>query len=47
MTIMQDMKSSSVDLIYLDPPFNSNQAYDEDVHILHRNGTEQDLVSEY
>ena len=25
--IMQDMKSSSVDLIYLDPPFNSNRSY--------------------
>lgn len=27
LTIMQNMKSSSVDLIYLDPPFNSNKAY--------------------
>ena len=27
LTIMQEMKSASVDLIYLDPPFNSNQAY--------------------
>ena len=27
LTIMQDMKSSSVDLIYLDPPFNSNRTY--------------------
>ena len=27
LTIMQDMKSASVDLIYLDPPFNSNQSY--------------------
>jgi len=25
--IMQEMKSESVDLIYLDPPFNSNRAY--------------------
>lgn len=27
LTIMQGMRSASVDLIYLDPPFNSNQAY--------------------
>ncbi len=27
MTIMQDMPSRSVDLIYLDPPFNSNREY--------------------
>ena len=27
LTIMQEMRSASVDLIYLDPPFNSNQAY--------------------
>ena len=26
-TIMQEMRSASVDLIYLDPPFNSNRAY--------------------
>ena len=27
LTIMRNMKLSSIDLIYLDPPFNSNQAY--------------------
>ena len=27
LTIMQDMKLASVDLIYLDPPFNSNREY--------------------
>jgi len=27
LTIMQGMKSFSVDLIYLDPPFNSNRDY--------------------
>ena len=27
MTIMQDMRLQSVDLIYLDPPFNSNREY--------------------
>ncbi len=27
LTIMQGMKSGSVDLIYLDPPFNSNREY--------------------
>lgn len=27
LSIMQDMKSYSIDLIYLDPPFNSNKAY--------------------
>ena len=27
LTIMNDMPSGSVDLIYLDPPFNSNRAY--------------------
>ena len=27
LTIMQDLTPASVDLIYLDPPFNSNQAY--------------------
>lgn len=27
LTIMQEMKLSSVDLIYLDPPWNSNRAY--------------------
>ncbi len=27
LTIMRDMRSQSVDLIYLDPPFNSNRAY--------------------
>ena len=27
LTIMQEMKLSSVDLIYLDPPFNSNREY--------------------
>ena len=27
LTIMQSMNSQSVDLIYLDPPFNSNRAY--------------------
>ena len=27
LTIMQDMPAGSVDLIYLDPPFNSNRAY--------------------
>ena len=27
LTIMQDMKVGSVDLIYLDPPFNSNREY--------------------
>lgn len=27
LTVMQDMESASVDLIYLDPPFNSNREY--------------------
>ena len=27
LTIMQEMRNASVDLIYLDPPFNSNRAY--------------------
>lgn len=27
LTIMQEMNSASVDLIYLDPPFNSNRSY--------------------
>ena len=27
LTIMQDMPLASVDLIYLDPPFNSNREY--------------------
>jgi len=27
LTIMQDMPLCSVDLIYLDPPFNSNRSY--------------------
>ena len=27
LTVMQEMKSNSVDLIYLDPPFNSNRQY--------------------
>ena len=27
LTIMREMKLASVDLIYLDPPFNSNRAY--------------------
>ncbi len=27
LTVMQDMKLGSVDLIYLDPPFNSNRTY--------------------
>ena len=27
LTIFQEMKSHSVDLIYLDPPFNSNRDY--------------------
>ena len=27
LTIMQEMRAGSVDLIYLDPPFNSNQDY--------------------
>ncbi|MBC6428861.1 MAG: site-specific DNA-methyltransferase [Cellvibrionales bacterium] len=27
LTIMQEMESASVDLIYLDPPFNSNRSY--------------------
>ena len=27
LTIMQGMKKHSVDLIYLDPPFNSNKNY--------------------
>ena len=27
LTIMNEMHSESVDLIYLDPPFNSNRAY--------------------
>lgn len=35
LTIMQEMKSQSVDLIYLDPPFNSNQTY----NLLYKNMT--------
>ena len=27
LTVMQEMPLGSVDLIYLDPPFNSNRAY--------------------
>ena len=27
LTIMREMKLASVDLIYLDPPFNSNREY--------------------
>ena len=27
LTIMQDMDPESIDLVYLDPPFNSNREY--------------------
>jgi len=27
LTVMREMKEGSVDLIYADPPFNSNRAY--------------------
>ncbi len=30
--IMRGINSESVDLIYLDPPFNSNRNYDVDDH---------------
>ncbi|MDB5371799.1 MAG: mod [Belnapia sp.] len=35
LTLMQDMKSASVDLIYLDPPFNSQRTY----NLIYRNLT--------
>ncbi len=31
LTIMQDMPLGSVDLIYLDPPFNSNRGVQRDL----------------
>ena len=39
LTIMQEMRSASVDLIYLDPPFNSNRAY----HAIYKDATGRPL----
>jgi DNA modification methylase len=39
LTIMQNMRSSSVDLIYLDPPFNSQRNY----NLIYRNLTGQPI----
>ncbi len=39
LSIMQDMRSQSVDLIYLDPPFNSNKAY----NLIYKDATGREL----
>ena len=39
LTIMQEMASASIDLIYLDPPFNSDQSY----HNIYKTETDRPL----